>query len=275
VKAPANTKIDSLSYPVHIGYNLWEEIDKILQPFLKSGGVYVFIDHNTQRFCFPRLKDKIPNLTQQPLYSILPGEQSKDLQTLGAIWTWLMENGAGRNSLIINVGGGVVSDLGGFAAATFNRGMKYVNIPTSLIGQVDASIGGKSALNVSGIKNQVGLFYDPAAVFIIPTFLDTLPEDQYASGFAEIIKCAALSGGKFCEMVKLTGVSDRENIFQLIYEAVRYKSRAVAEDPLEIPQEMLNFDIPSACQSFNNSGGNEMILHAVIVAGMICEASFE
>ena len=175
---------------------------KYVQPFLKSGGVYIFTDHNTLRFCFPLLKDNIPILAQQPLYSIAPGEQSKDLTGLAGTWQWLMENGAGRNSLLINLGGGVVSDLGGFAAATFNRGMKYINIPTSLIGLVDAAIGGKSALNVSGIKNQAGLFYDPAAVFIIPAFLDTLPEDHYRSGFAEIIKCAALSGGKFWEMVK-------------------------------------------------------------------------
>ena len=141
MKVPANIKIDSLSYPVHIGYNLWHEIDEFLQLFLKSGGVYVFTDHNTQRFCFPALKDNIPILAQQPLYSIAPGEQSKDLPGLAGIWTWLMENGAGRNSLLINLGGGVISDLGGFAAATFNRGMKYVNIPTSLIGRLMQQLG--------------------------------------------------------------------------------------------------------------------------------------
>jgi 3-dehydroquinate synthase len=276
VKAQANIKINSLSYPVHIGYNLWQEIDEILQLFLKSGGVYIFTDHNTQKFCLPVLKDNIPILAQQPLYSIAPGEQSKDLPGLAGIWTWLMENGAGRNSLLINLGGGVISDLGGFAAATFNRGMKYVNIPTSLIGQVDAAIGGKSALNVSGIKNQAGLFYDPANVFIIPTFLETLPEDHYISGFAEIIKCAALSGGKFWEMVKLIGASGRENIFHLISEAVKFKSRIVAEDPFEISgRKMLNFGhtIGHAIESFTNTAGEEMMLHGhAIATGMICEA---
>ncbi len=119
-----------------------------------------------------------------------------------SIWKWLMEAGADRDSLLINLGGGVVSDLGGFAAATFKRGMRYINIPTSLIGQVDAAIGGKTGINIAGIKNQAGLFYDPVAVFILPEFLKTLPEDHLRSGFAEIIKCAVLSGNGFWEKVE-------------------------------------------------------------------------
>lgn len=276
MKLPANIKIESLNYPVYIGYNPWREIDQIIQPFLNSGGVYILTDNNTYRFCFPVLKEKIPVLSSQAIYSISPGEQYKDVSALAEIWMWLMENGAGRNSLLINLGGGVVSDLGGFAAATFNRGMKYINIPTSLIGQVDAAIGGKSALNVSGIKNQAGLFYNPAAVIIIPTFLETLPEDHYRSGFAEIIKCAVLSGGEFWELLKQDGASDSRNIFRLITETVNFKCRIVAEDPFDNSgRQMLNFGhtVGHALESFYNTIGDEMMLHGqAIAAGMICEA---
>ena len=276
MKHPSNIEIELLTYPVHLGYNLWHEIDQIIQPFLKSGGIYILSENNTYRHCFPLLKENIPTLIGQPLYSISPGEQSKDIQGLASIWSWLLQNGAGRESLLINLGGGVVSDMGGFAAATYNRGMKYINIPTSLIGQVDAAIGGKSALNVSGIKNQVGLFYDPAAVFIMPEFLETLPDAHFKSGFAEIIKCAALSGGESWALLKQAGVSDRTNIFPLISETVRFKCRMVAEDPFDnASRKMLNFGhtVGHALESFFNSGGRDLMLHGhAVAAGMICEA---
>jgi 3-dehydroquinate synthase len=276
VKHPANIKIESLTYPVHIGFDLWHEIEIILQPFLKSGGIYILTDHNTSKYCFPVLKEKITILTEQPLYSISPGEQSKDLPGLASIWTWLMENGAGRNSLLINLGGGMVSDLGGFAAATFNRGMAYINIPTSLIGQVDAAIGGKSALNVNGIKNQAGLFCNPDAVFIIPVFLETLPEAHYKSGYAEIIKSAALSGHKFWELLKQDDTFDHNQIFSLIAETVSFKCRIVAEDPFDKSgRKMLNFGhtVGHALESVGNiRGGDEMLHGQAVAAGMICEA---
>jgi 3-dehydroquinate synthase len=276
VNHPANIMIESLTYPVYLGHDLWQEIDQIARPFLKSGGVYILTDTNTSRFCFPTLSGKIPILTGQALYSITPGEQSKDLQGLAGVWKWLMESGAGRNSLLINLGGGVVSDMGGFAAATFNRGMKYINIPTSLIGQVDAAIGGKSALNVSGIKNQVGLFYNPEAVFILPDFLETLPEAHFKSGFAEIIKCAALSGGEFWERLKKANPTDRKNIFNLLSETVRFKCRVVAEDQFDnSARKMLNFGhtVGHALESIFNIKDENFILHGeAVAAGMICEA---
>lgn len=276
LKNPANIKIDSLSYPVYLGTDPWPEIHQIILPYLDSGGVFILTDANTSRYCLPLLLDNIPLLAGRPLFSIEPGEQSKDLPVVADAWTWLMESGAGRNSLLINLGGGVVSDLGGFAAATFNRGMKYINIPTSLIGQVDASIGGKSALNINGIKNQVGLFYNPAAVFIIHGFLETLPEDHFKSGIAEIIKCAALSGGEFWQLLKQKGAPDRADIFPLIYEAVTYKCRIIAEDPLDnYSRQMLNFGhtIGHAIESLYNSMGDVKMLHGqAIAAGMISEA---
>jgi 3-dehydroquinate synthase len=276
VKQDTCFKIESLNYPVHLGFDLWHEIEIVLQPFLKSGGIYILTDNNTYQYCFPVLKERIPLLAEQPLYSILPGEQSKDLSGLAGVWTWLMNAGAGRNSLLINLGGGVVSDLGGFAAATFNRGMTYINIPTSLIGQVDAAIGGKSALNVNGIKNQVGLFYDPAAVFIMPVFLETLPEAHYRSGLAEVVKCAALSGNTSWDILKQDGAFNRNQIFGIITDTVNFKCRIVAEDPFDNSgRKMLNFGhtIGHALESACNIPGEREMLHGEAIAvGMICEA---
>jgi len=276
VKQTANIKIESLSYPVYLGFNLWREIDQFIQPFLKSGGIYLLADHNTSGHCLPVLKDKIPVLAGKPVLSITPGERSKDISALAKIWTWLMETGAGKDSLIINLGGGMVSDLGGFAAATFNRGMPYINIPTSLIAQSDAAIGGKTGLNISGIKNQAGLFYDPAAVFITPVFLDTLPEAHLKSGFAEIIKCAALSGHRFWELMKKDGTAGQKHIFRLIFETVNFKCRIVAEDPADKgTRKMLNFGhtIGHALESISILPGSELLLHGqAVAAGMICES---
>jgi 3-dehydroquinate synthase len=276
VKHPANIKIDILSYPVRLGFDLWHHIDLFIQPFLKSGGIYVLTDHNTHGCCLTVLKENIPLLADQPEFSILPGEASKDLSSLDRIWNWLIETGAGKDSLLINVGGGMVSDLGGFAAATFNRGMPYINLPTSLIGQVDAAIGGKTGINVSGIKNQAGLMYDPAAVFICPEFLDTLPDAHYKSGIAEIIKCAALSGPRFWKLLKKNDVSSNDNIYRLIIETLSFKCRVVAHDPSDLSsRKMLNFGhtVGHALESISNGPyGNGMLHGQAVAAGMICEA---
>jgi 3-dehydroquinate synthase len=271
MKKDKNVKIESLAYPVFIGVEPWHETGKFLGPFLKSGGVYLLTDVNTREFCFPLLENNLPFLAGKPIYSIIPGENSKNLAEWEKILTWLMESGAGRESLLINLGGGVVSDLGGFAAATYKRGMRYINIPTSLIGQADAAVGGKTAINISGVKNQAGLFYDPAAVFINPAFLTTLPENHFRSGFAEIIKCAALSGRNFWQMAK-DKLDDPEHLFDFILESVNFKCGIVAVDPYDqSTRKMLNFGhtVGHALESF---GKDEMLHGDAVAAGMICEA---
>jgi 3-dehydroquinate synthase len=275
VKQTTNIKIGSLTYPVHLGFNLWHEMDQFLLPFLKYEKIYLLTDQNTNGYCLPVLRENVPLIADQPVFSISPGERSKDISSLDRIWTWLLENGAGKNSLLINLGGGVVSDLGGFAAATFQRGMPYINIPTSLIAQVDAAIGGKTGLNISGIKNQAGLFYDPAAVFIMPVFLETLPEAHFKSGFAEIIKCAALSGDRFWELLKKDDATEQDHIMRLIFETVSFKCRVVGEDPFDqSTRKMLNFGhtVGHALESLCNIPGKDIMLHGqAVAAGMMCE----
>jgi 3-dehydroquinate synthase len=276
VKEDNCVKIDSLPYPVFIGDALWPELDLLLSPFPDKGGVYILTDYHTRNYCLPMLIHHLPELARQPVFSILPGEQSKEITNLEKIWTWLIENGAIKESLLINLGGGVVSDLGGFAAATFKRGIRYVNIPTSLIGQADAAVGGKTGINIFGIKNQAGLFYDPEAVFIFPEFLKTLPDDHLKSGFAEIIKCAVLSGKGFWEDVKKKNSLKNDHLTDLIVQTVNFKCGVVSGDPYDkSTRKMLNFGhtVGHAMESAYNMPGSIEISHGeAVAAGMICEA---
>ena len=269
-------KIESLTYPVVIGTDPWREIDIFIKPYLQSGGIYLLTDNNTQKYCLPVLTGYMPEMARQPLFSISPGEQSKDSANLDGLWKWMMKSGAAKDSLLINLGGGVVSDLGGFAAATFNRGISYLNIPTSLISQVDAAIGGKSGINISGIKNKAGLFHDPIAVFINPAFLTTLPDAHLKSGYAEIIKCAALSGKAFPKQLINEKLPEQDYLFDLIYETVKFKCSIISGDPFDrSSRKMLNFGhtVGHALESFSGSQGKIEMLHGeAVAAGMICES---
>ncbi|NTV83800.1 MAG: 3-dehydroquinate synthase, partial [Bacteroidales bacterium] len=269
-------KIDSLIYPVFLGTNLWTRIHDFIQPYFKSGGIFILTDDHCYKYCLPLLRQHLPELANQKVYSLEPGEKSKDQAGLEKVWNWLMKSGAHSDSLLINLGGGVVSDLGGFAAATFKRGIDYINIPTSLIGQADAAIGGKTGIDLSGVKNQAGVFCDPAAVFIIPAFLKTLPENHFRSGFAEIIKCAVLSGHEFWSQVKNVNMSENDHLTTLIYKTVNFKCKIVSEDPYdESVRKMLNFGhtIGHALEGFFNRSEMPVMLHGeAVAAGMICEA---
>lgn len=268
-------KVETLTYPVITGPNPLMELDLILRPYYENG-IYILTDENTKTHCLPLILESAPRLAGSNVYSILPGEQSKNITDLYRIWKWLIEEGAGRKSLLINIGGGVVSDMGGFAAATYNRGMDYLNIPTSLIGQVDAAIGGKTGLNVDGIKNQAGLFYDPVAVIINHGFLNTLPESHIRSGWAEILKSAILSGGEFYEKLKGSSFPARIDLPEMILLAVQFKMGVVATDPFDrAGRKILNFGhtVGHILETLYLEKGREDYLHgSAVAAGMICES---
>jgi 3-dehydroquinate synthase len=268
--------INHLSYPVYIGANPWDLLKEFVGPYLNGRGVFILTDLNTQKYCLPVLIEHVPSLAGIPSLAVEPGEQSKDLMSAGRIWNWLMENNAGRKSLLINLGGGVISDLGGFSAATFKRGMPFINIPTSLIGQADAAIGGKTGINHSGVKNQAGVFADPSAVFVFPAFLRTLPSDQIRSGFAEILKSALLAGNDVWERIRSVESPYGETDESLIIESVKYKAKLVSIDPYDhSSRKALNFGHTAghAIESFFNRPGMPGMLHGDAVAeGMVCEA---
>jgi 3-dehydroquinate synthase len=259
-----------------MGNDLWNITGDLIRPYIQEGNAFLLTDVNVRKLCLPVLQANIKEIGKVPVFSIPAGEVSKSAIHLEKVWQWLMASGASRGSLLINLGGGVVTDIGGFAAATYNRGMKYINIPTTLMGQVDAGIGGKTGINIGGVKNQVGLFYDPLAVFIVPEFLETLPEEHTRSGFAEIIKCAALAGDGFWEKVKDFSLADKAGLFDLACETAHFKCAAVAADPYDnSSRNMLNFGhtVGHGLESHYISLERENYLHGdAIAAGMICEA---
>ena len=145
--------------------------------------VFVLCDTNTERDCLPWIEGFYDDY-----FVVKAGEQHKNIESTQAIWAWLLARKADRNAVLLNLGGGVVGDMGGFAAATYKRGIDFVQIPTTLLAMIDASIGGKVGIDFGGIKNSVGVFCEPRVVFIAPEFLGTLPEREFRSGLAEVIK---------------------------------------------------------------------------------------
>ncbi|MEE1089005.1 MAG: 3-dehydroquinate synthase family protein, partial [Bacteroidaceae bacterium] len=154
--------------------------------------LFVLTDTETLRHCWP-LVAGIPCMRDAQMITIPATDEHKTLDTLSTVWTALQQGGASRHSLMVNLGGGMVTDLGGFAASTFKRGMAYINIPTTLLSMVDASVGGKTGINFGGLKNEIGVFNCARSVLLDTTFLRTLDRQNLLSGYAEMIKHALIS----------------------------------------------------------------------------------
>ncbi len=195
--------------------------------------VFLLTDTNTYRYCLPLLQE-IP-LYQQNICIIEPGEQHKNINTLDKIYTFLLERQANRDSFLINLGGGTVTDTGGFAASTFKRGIRFLNIPTTLMAMIDAAHGGKNGINIAGIKNQAGTFSFPEEVIVCPAFLKTLDSANLLSGYAEMIKHALLDTSMHLDQVLKLHVCDlQQNLTVEILElSLQVKQRFVEADVYE------------------------------------------
>ncbi len=191
------------------------------------------------------------------------------------VWKALLDGGADRNSLLINLGGGVVGDLGGFVAATFKRGIPFVQIPTTLLSMVDASVGGKTGVDFAGGKNQIGAFRMPALVVVHPPFLRTLPDRELHSGFAEMIKHALLEGEEQWTRIKDLATLVPEELTPLIADSIKVKGKVVREDPEEAGlRKILNLGhtVGHAVESWSLEHEGDPLLHGEAVAiGLLCE----
>ena len=237
--------------------------------------LFCLTDETTQRLCLPLLKG-VPAMSGARVISIKAGDTHKTLDSLSDVWTALQQGGATRHSLMVNLGGGMVTDLGGFAASTFKRGMKYINVPTTLLSQVDASVGGKTGVNFGGLKNEIGVFSQADAVLISDVFLHTLDDENLLSGYAEMLKHGLLD----TEEHWATLMQEPFDIFHgdggtaLTERSVAVKARIVAADPTEKGlRKALNLGhtVGHALESLAMRRGTP-VLHGYAVAwGLVCE----
>jgi len=241
---------------------------------LKPSSVFVIVDENTELYCLPRLKTymKIPFSSIR----ISSGEQYKNLKTSTQIWNALISHGADRKSLIINLGGGVIGDMGGFVASTYMRGMRFIQIPTSLLSQVDAGIGGKLGIDFLAYKNMIGVFNNPEMVWIDSSFLNTLPDRELNSGLAEIYKHALIHSNEHWDYLSARDKAIRNWPFtEIIERSVIIKNEIVEQDPFEQGlRKILNFGhtIGHAVETYFSDKENALLHGEAIFIGMICEA---
>lgn len=238
--------------------------------------VFILLDENTNEFCLPLLNDLL--LAKSEVIEIIEiesGEEQKSLETAQQIIETLLEYEADKNSVILNLGGGVVCDLGGFVASVYKRGISYINIPTTLLAMVDAAVGGKTGLNSSNYKNQIGTFYPADAVFIYNDFLKTLPQHQIKSGFAEILKYCLIDDVAYWKILReldYTAIKDWSDWIEL---SLTIKTEIVSDDPEEKGRrKVLNFGhtIGHAFESLSLLKDNKPISHGEAIAfGMVCE----
>ena len=196
--------------------------------------LFILTDEHTDSQCYP-LISTIPLIVSAKRVVVPAGDNNKTIENLSHIWKFLTTNGATRHSLLINLGGGMITDLGGFAAATFKRGITYINIPTTLLGTVDASVGGKTGINFEGYKNEIGAFYPAQHIIISTEFLSTLSQKGILSGYAEMIKHALLDSKETWNKTLNFDLKsiDYTKLNDLVMKSVFIKQRIVEQDPFE------------------------------------------
>ena len=239
--------------------------------------LFILVDENTIENCLPILLDELKTNSEIEIIEIEAGEENKNLDTCTGVWHALTELGADRKSLLINLGGGVITDLGGFVASCFKRGISFINIPTTLLSMVDASVGGKTGVDLGVLKNQIGLFSDPQMVLIDTRYLNTVIEREIRSGLAEIIKYGLTYDVKIWDKINNFSELSVENISSLIHRSIEIKNEVVTEDPKEHGiRKILNYGhtLGHAIESyFLDSENKENLTHGEAIAiGMITEA---
>ncbi len=265
--------IVSDAYAVHFNEVAYKSLNAHLSTANYSI-VFILVDENTHDLCLPQFMAEISGDYHFEIIEIASGEINKTIETCVGVWEALSELGADRKSVIVNLGGGVLTDLGGFVASTFKRGIAFINVPTTLLAMVDASVGGKTGVDLGSLKNQVGVINQPVMVLVVTSFLNTLEERQVTSGFAEMLKHGLIRDTNYWQDVKAT--NSLEEIKQHILTSVAIKNKVVLQDPTEQGlRKILNFGhtLGHAVESyFLESAEKETLLHGeAIGVGMILE----
>lgn len=257
--------------PIIFSENAARDLASLLRE-INFSQLFVLADENTANYCLPRIQSVLS--TETHYLTIQPGEKNKTIQTCTQIWALMTEAQLDRKALFLNLGGGVISDMGGFCASIYKRGIRFINLPTTLLSQVDASVGGKLGVDFQGLKNHLGVFNEPETVIIAPEFLATLPYNELRSGFAEIIKHGLIRDNGYFESLKFDAW-DASNWTGLIRHSVEIKKAVVQEDPKESGlRKILNFGhtIGHAFETYYLDGPKHLLHGEAIAVGMICEA---
>lgn len=259
---------------VFIAEKLHDDLSELLKGYNKEK-IFVLTDKNAFAACFPKIKD-VDGISEQRTIVIEPGDDHKNIQATVEIWKLLSHMGADRKSILINLGGGMPTDMGGFAASTFKRGMKFINIPTTLLAQVDASVGGKTGINFEGFKNEIGVFNQAHAVLVDTSFLDSLDKANILSGFAEMIKHTLIYSPEAWERINAFDLNNLNlnDLKPLVADSIRIKEFFVDADPTEKGiRKALNFGhtIGHAIESFALKSGKPLLHGYAVAYGMVAE----
>lgn len=251
-------------------------ITESLHQFLEGkyySKIFVIVDTLTRKHCYPLVKPLLPS---HQVIGVKNGEENKNLNSCTEIWADMTRANADRHALVINLGGGVIGDMGGFCASVYKRGVDFIQIPTTLLSQVDASVGGKLGIDFEGLKNHLGVFTLPKTVLIDPVFLQTLSERELRSGFAEIIKHCLIADAEMWKKIIQHNLNEQP-LEKLIEHSVSIKDKVVTEDPTEKGlRKILNFGhtLGHAVEThFLAKSKNKKLLHGEAIAvGMIMES---
>ncbi len=235
---------------------------------------FLLVDENSYNNCLPEILSRVTAFQEAEFLEVPIGEECKSLEIAAQVWGGLLESGADRNTVLVNIGGGCVSDLGGFVAAGFKRGIRYINIPTTLIGMADAAIGGKTAVNVEGNKNQVGFFHAPEIVCLNPDFLSSLPDEEMINGLFEVIKTMAVSSPEiYTSLMNALMEGNVDVSDMLVRECAMVKHSVVKQDPTDLGiRHILNFGhtFGHAIESYGMKCHKPLRHGEAVGLGMLC-----
>lgn len=269
-------QINSYQSTVFIGEDVFPHLEEILKSkFTDASKKIILVDTNTLQHCLPVLINNVSILNDAEILEVESGEDSKSFEILSGLIEALADLNVDRKALLINLGGGVISDLGGLLASLYKRGINYINVPTSLLAMADASVGGKVAVNVSNIKNIAGVFNPPQFVFINPVFLQTLDEREWLSGYAEIIKHALIDSKEHWNLLKENNLFLMDDWTELLHKSVSIKNDIVLKDPFENNErKLLNLGhtIGHGIESLMMDKGIPLTHGEAVAAGILIES---
>jgi 3-dehydroquinate synthase len=270
------TPIQSNSYTIYFNETSFLYLENLLQPNVYSK-IFVLVDENTNELCLPYFLSNLPTEIEIEIIEIEAGEENKNMYTCIDLWHTLIDLEADRKSILLNLGGGVITDIGGFVASTFKRGIDFINIPTTLLAMVDASVGGKTGVDLGNLKNQIGVINEPKSVIILSKFLETLPSNQMRSGLAEMLKHGLIYDKLYWDKLKNLNDLNTDDLDILIKQSIEIKNNIVSQDLKENGiRKALNFGhtLGHAIESYclESEDKNQLLHGEAIAIGMILES---